>query len=89
MTVAGSWLVVADTANSRLIGWEDPNCETGAAATLLTGQPDFHAKGDNRWQPAVRDSLCWPYGLAVCGDTVLVCDSGNNRVALWQWEGAQ
>lgn len=89
MTVAGSWLVVADTANSRLIGWEGPNCETGAAATLLTGQPDFHAKGDNRWQPAVRDSLCWPYGLAACGDTVLVCDSGNNRVALWQWEDAQ
>lgn len=89
MTVAGSLLVVADTANSRLIGWEDAQCETGAAATLLSGQPDFHAKGDNRWQPPVRDSLCWPYGLAACDDTVLICDSGNNRIALWSLEGAQ
>jgi hypothetical protein len=89
MTVANEWLVIADTANSRLIGWENSTCETGAAATRLTGQPDFHAKGDNRWQPPVRDSLCWPYGLAACDDTVLVCDSGNNRIVLWQLEGAQ
>lgn len=81
-------LLIADAANSRLLGWESANCETGSAATLLTGQPDFHAKGDNRWQSPVRDSLCWPYGVAASGNIVLICDSGNNRIALWQLEKA-
>ena len=89
MVVAENILVLADTANSRLLGWENMNCETGAAANLLTGQPDFHAKGDNRWQTPVRDSLCWPYGLAACDKTILICDSGNNRIALWELEAAQ
>ena len=31
-----------------------------------------------------RDSLCWPYGIAVCGDVAAVADSGNNRVLLWR-----
>jgi hypothetical protein len=87
LAVAGRWLLIADTANSRLLGWEGDDCETGAAAKRLTGQPDFHAKGDNRWQSPVRDSLCWPYGMAACGDAGLVCDSGNNRVMLWNLAG--
>ena len=84
MTVAGKWLLVADTANSRLLGWHADDGETGASARRLTGQPNFHAKGDNRWQPPVRDSLCWPYGMMASGETVLVCDTGNNRVLLWE-----
>lgn len=87
LAVAGRRLLIADTANSRLLGWlpEGPEEEdkTGRAAAFLTGQKDFHSKGDNRWQTATRDSLCWPYGLAVSGETALVCDSGNNRVMLW------
>lgn len=83
MASSGDWLLVTDTANSRLIGWHSEDCATGAAARGLSAQPDFHAKGDNRWQMPVRDSLCWPYGIRACGDTIVVADSGNNRVALW------
>lgn len=75
-------LIVGDTANSRLIGWFDP--ETGAVAKTLTGQPDFAAKGDNRWGVATRDSLCWPYGLSIRENLVAIADSGNNRVLLWE-----
>ena len=78
----GGQLIVGDTANSRLVGWCDP--ETGSAADALTGQPDFAAKGDNRWGVATRDSLCWPYGLSVLGGLVAIADSGNNRVLLWE-----
>ncbi|MEP7271702.1 MAG: hypothetical protein ABI882_09360, partial [Acidobacteriota bacterium] len=88
IVASNDYLMVADTANSRLLGWHIDECETGAAARSLTGQPDFQAKGDNRWQAPVRDSLCWPYGLMACGDTAVVSDSGNNRILLWQlgWE---
>ncbi len=80
---AGDWLIVADTANSRLLGWHRDDIHTGAAARALTGQPDFQAKGDNRWQLPVRDSLCWPYALTHHEGLAVIADSGNNRVLLW------
>ncbi len=80
----GDHLVVADTANSRLIGFDLNGLAMGTAAVRLTGQRHFSDKGDNRWAPPCRDSLCWPYGLAGCGSTLAVADSGNNRVMLWE-----
>jgi sugar lactone lactonase YvrE len=73
-------LFVADTANSRLLRFDAP--DTGSA-DAVAAQAGFTDKGDNRWLPAARDSLCWPYALAVHGDTCVIADSGNNRVLLW------
>ena len=84
MTAAGDWLLVADTANSRLLGWHIDDCRTGAPARALSAQSDFGAKGDNRWQATARDSVCWPYGIAACGPDAVIADSGNNRVLLWR-----
>jgi hypothetical protein len=83
LTVYGNRLVVADTANSRLLGFDPAGLAMGAAASWLTGQHAFTDKGDNRWEPPVRDSLCWPYGVAGCDETLVVVDSGNSRVLLW------
>jgi hypothetical protein len=84
-TIAGDLLVVADTANSRLLAWRhDSLTHAGANACALAAQPDWNSKGDNRWQTAARDSVCWPYSVAMLGArTLLVADSGNNRVMLW------
>ncbi|WP_411727115.1 hypothetical protein [Methyloglobulus sp.] len=84
IAAANEWLLVADTANSRLLGWHIDDLATDAAARALTGQLNFHQKGDNRWRPPVADSLCWPYGIQACGNVVVVADSGNNRVSLWK-----
>jgi hypothetical protein len=46
--------------------------------------PHFAQQSDNRWAPAARNSLCWPYGVAASGPTVAIADSGNNRVLLWK-----
>ena len=84
LTVLGGRLTVADTANSRLLGYGPDGIAPGAAARWLAGQWRFTDKGDNRWLPMTRDSLCWPYGVAACGDTLVIADSGNNRVLLWR-----
>ncbi len=84
LTLQGDRLVVADTANSRLLGYPAAGLATGMAATHLAGQRGFADKGDNRWAPASRDSLCWPYGVTACGDMLVIADSGNNRVSLWR-----
>lgn len=75
-------LWVADTANSRLLGFSPPFV-SGASATALSAQDTFGLKGDNRWQLAQRDSVCWPYGLKTTPRWAVVADTGNNRVLLW------
>lgn len=84
LTVVKDWLLVADTASSRLLGWHIDDLKTGADARALTGQLNFHDKGDNRWQPPTANSMCWPYGIQAMDDVVVVSDSGNNRVSLWE-----
>ncbi len=84
LTSIGDWLLVADTASSRLLGWHIDDLATGADARALSGQHSFHDKGDNRWQLPCADSFCWPYGIQACGDIVVVADSGNNRISLWK-----
>lgn len=84
ITAAGDWLLAADTANSRLLGWHIDDLENGAPARALSGQPDFHSKGDNRWQAPTDDSFCWPYGIQQLHGRVVVADSGNNRVSIWR-----
>jgi hypothetical protein len=93
--VAGDLLVVADTANSRLLAWRIEDLwRHGANAHALAAQPDWNSKGDNRWLPAARDSVCWPYSVALAQGgpavhTLLVADSGNNRVLLWPMAASQ
>ncbi len=83
VTVLGDRLIVADTANSRLVGFAESHLATGSAAQWLTGQPRFSDKGDNRWRFAARDSVCWPYAVAAMDESLVVADAGNNRVMLW------
>lgn len=85
VTTVGNWLVVADTASSRLLAWHADDIASGAKAQRLAGQPDWESKGDNRWLPATRDSLCWPYGLSSNPRYAVIADAGNNRVLLWRW----
>ena len=84
IAVSNDWLLTADTANSRLLAWHIDDLATNADARALVGQVNFHDKGDNRWQPPVADSLCWPYNIQIHGDVLSVADSGNNRVSLWK-----
>jgi NHL repeat len=85
LTTLADWLVVADTANSRLVAWHGVDVGNGAPAHRLAGQDDWRAKGENRWRCASRDSLCWPYGLGTSDRYAIIADAGNNRILLWPW----
>ena len=76
-------VLVADTANNRVLGFPGPLAAKGAEADLVLGQPNFDKAGENRWSAIAPDTLCWPYGLALDGERLAVADSGNNRVVLW------
>lgn len=84
LAASGDELFVADTANNRILGWPDGVGAGSSAATIVLGQPDLCANGENRWQQVAADTLCWPYGLDTSDTMIAVADSGNNRVMLWR-----
>lgn len=77
-------MLVADTANNRILGWRGEPAPLGAAASFVLGQHDFDKAGENRWDMILPDTLCWPYGMDLAGTSLAVADSGNNRVTLWE-----
>jgi hypothetical protein len=81
LALLGDELVVADTANSRLLAYTE--LAGDARPCALAGQASLADWGDNQWRAPTRASLCWPYALAACGRTLAIADSGNNRVLLW------
>jgi hypothetical protein len=76
-------LVVADTANNRILLW-DGVPTAGRAADHVLAQPAFNVNGENRWASVKDDTLCWPYGISLRGDRLAIADSGNNRVVIWR-----
>ena len=84
ITVMNEWLIAADTANSRLLGWKHQPI-MGQAAQGLSGQSDFRIKNENRFYgDSNRNSLSWPYSITTCKNTAVISDSGNNRILLWR-----
>ena len=80
----GHRLVVADTANNRVLIWNHfAPTDRFSAADAVLGQNDFDANGENRWDAVADDTLCWPYGLCLHRDRLAIADSGNNRVIVW------
>jgi hypothetical protein len=81
----GSTLAVADTANNRILLWDrGPVTGRQPGASIVLGQEDFAANGENRWSAVTPGSLCWPYGLSLSSGLLAVADSGNNRVVIWR-----
>lgn len=82
--VDGATMVVADTANNRILVWDSLPLDSTVPADRVLGQPDFARNGENRWDAVAADTFCWPYGLSLHGGRVAVTDSGNNRVTIWE-----
>lgn len=82
LALDGGRLAVADTADNRILLWDEVP-QDGRAADHVLAQPSFAANGENRWSSVQRDTLCWPYGISMCGDRLAVADSGNNRILIW------
>ncbi|MDX1882168.1 NHL repeat-containing protein [Mycolicibacterium sp. 120270] len=82
-SVDGGRLAVADTANNRILFWDDVPSD-GRAADGVLAQSTFEANGENRWDAVTRDSLCWPYSVWLHGNRMAVADSGNNRIVMWR-----
>ncbi|MFW2383328.1 MAG: NHL repeat-containing protein, partial [Acidimicrobiales bacterium] len=81
-------MAVADTANNRILLWDQLPTESRVQADRVLGQPTFATNGENRWDVVSDDTFCWPYGICLHigsdgNRRLAVADSGNNRVMVW------
>lgn len=78
-------LIVADTGNGRVLVWNIESLESGAPADLVLGQPSATTCTSNTGQSLPSAStLSRPEGVWTDGKRLLVTDTGNNRVLVWQ-----
>ncbi|NOY68032.1 MAG: DUF11 domain-containing protein [Deltaproteobacteria bacterium] len=77
-------LLVADTDNNRVLGWNVGNgiagLSSGQAADYVIGQPDFKTRSSNSCGSASAATLDDPYGLAVSNTLLFVGDRYNDRI---------
>jgi len=87
---AGGKLIVADKRNSRVLIWNSIPASNGAAADVVLGQNSFTTcainddvqSGATGTNPTAR-TLNWPGGVWSNGTKLIVADSYNNRVLIW------
>ncbi len=79
--LVGGTLYLADTGNSRVLGFSAIPAVNGQSAEFVLGQADFNTGPPA--SPPDAGSLNAPEGLASDGTDLVVADTGNNRVLLW------
>lgn len=82
-------LLVADWLNNRVLAWNTIPIENGAAADLVLGQQDFahcapnDQDNDGEYDGVTARTLFRPTGVWSDGNRLIVLDSDNFRVLVW------
>gem|GEM_PF-1677024 len=78
----GTRLFVADAGNSRILVWNTIPTANGAAANYAIGQPNL-TNGDLNNGGISAISLRVPCSVSLLGTKLVVGDSGNGRILIW------
>ena len=74
----GKKLVLADTRNNRVLVWNELPL-SNKEPDLVLGQIDFNSNTPG----LAADKMNWPVSVATDGKRVIVADTNNNRVLVW------
>jgi hypothetical protein len=81
--VAEGRLFVADAWHHRILVWDRVPSRSDTPPDWCLGQSSLGEVERNRGRGVGRDTLYWPYGLAVIAGRLHVADTGNRRVLIW------
>ena len=79
----GTHLVVADTGNNRVLIWNSIPTIAGQSPDLVLGQANFTGTSPNRSGSPSANTVYTPGGIAISGGKLLVADTNNFRVLVW------
>ena len=77
----GVRLLVSDTDNNRILIWNSIPAQNNQPADLVLGQENFTTS--RVVNPPTASSLRGPQGVWIQGNRVMVADTSNNRVLIW------
>jgi len=89
VTAAGGKLIVADTANSRILIWNSIPATNGVPADIVLGQNSFTTcvgnddNQDGTQETATARTFWNPSGIWSNGIKLIVADRANDRVLIW------
>jgi len=78
MATDGTNLLVADTRNHRVLIWHTAPTEN-IPPDIVLGQPNF----DSNLSGDGMNELNWPVAVATDGNRILVADTNNHRILIW------
>jgi hypothetical protein len=79
---SGNRFLVVDSGSNRVLIYPQLPTSSGAQPALVLGQPDFDSSANNSGGISA-DTLSGPLGAASDGYRLVVADSGNSRVLIW------
>lgn len=81
----GTRLYLADTGNNRVLVWNTlASAALGNDPDFVLGQADFTSGLPNRGSAVAANTLSGPRGVAASSVRLVVADSDNHRVLIWQ-----
>ena len=78
-TSDGQRLIVSDMGNNRILIYNRIPTQNGAAADVVVGQPNFTSNGAG----VSASSLNFPRYAFIVGERLVILDTGNNRVLIY------
>lgn len=79
----GEQLLVSDSGNHRVVVWQSMPTEDGQPADVVIGQASMTEGAPNRGGSPTANTLSTPTHIEVVAGKLLVADSGNNRVLVY------
>jgi hypothetical protein len=75
----GTRLVLADTWNNRVLIWNSMPTQNNQPPDLVIGQENLYSNTPG----LAQDKLNWPVGVATDGQRLVVADTQNDRILIW------
>ena len=77
-------LAIADTQYYRVLIWNQWQQAIIKSADVIIGQPDAESNGQNQYHLTPKaNTLNWCYDSCFVGKKLVVADSGNSRILIW------
>jgi hypothetical protein len=83
VTVADGRVFVVDGGNNRVLVWNQFPTVNGQMPDLVLGQKDFVSTAANQGGSPANTTMNQPFGIYAFNGKLLVGDTSNNRVLLW------
>lgn len=75
----GKRLIISDTWNHRVLVWNNIPTKNNTLPDLVLGQKDFNTN----YSGLAADKMNWPMGVSTDGKKLVVADTYNNRILIW------